>query len=146
MNISIISLVLAVLIGKTTQEKPLPPPPPPPAVVEEQKYKVIKTYIGEVTGYSSREEETDDTPFITASGATVHWGTVATNGYQFGTKIRFPELYKDKIFVVRDRMNARYENRLDIWFPEHKRAVRFGIINTRVEIVQDSSANFISMR
>jgi 3D (Asp-Asp-Asp) domain-containing protein len=44
-----------------------------------------------------------------------------------GTQVRFPELYGDKVFVVRDRMNARYGyGRIDIWLPELSEAKIFG--------------------
>ena len=39
-----------------------------------------------VTAYSSTPEETDDTPFVTASGTSVRDGVIATNFLEFGTK------------------------------------------------------------
>ncbi len=85
-----------------------------------------------VTAYSSTPEETDDTPFITASGATVHDGIVATNELPLKTKIRIPALYGDKVFIVEDRMNERMKNKVDIWMATKEQAIRFGI--KRVEI------------
>ncbi len=115
-------------------------------IKEEARIEVIKSYAGEITAYSSREEETDDTPFITANGSTVHWGMVATNAYPFGTKMRFPDLYGDRIFTVKDRMHSRYKNRIDIWFPETDHAQRFGLQTTRVEIIQEKKPEEISMK
>lgn len=69
----------------------------------------------EISAYTSRAEETDSTPFITASGTHVHDGTLATNMLKFGTKVRIPALYGEKIFTVEDRMNARYQNHADVW-------------------------------
>src|SRR3989344_4334376 len=60
-----------------------------------------------ITAYSSRPEETDSTPFIAASGKRVFDGMVAANWLPLGTKVRIPELYGNKIFVVEDRMHAR---------------------------------------
>ena len=92
-----------------------------------------------VTGYSSTPEETDDTPFITASGKVVEDGVVAANFLAFGTKIRFPELFGDKIFVVYDRMHERFsEDRVDIWFMSTEEAKNFGIKKTIMEIIEES--------
>ena len=91
-----------------------------------------------ITAYSSTPEETDETPFITASGSQVRDGIVANNKYPFGTRIRIPELYGDKIFVVQDRMNQKKGNyHLDIWFPSHSEAENFGSDLTYVEILKN---------
>ena len=136
MDISIISAFLsAFLWNKSPASATLQAPQPP--IVEQEPYEVVRNYIGEVTAYTSREEETDDTPHITASGHVVYWGMVATNAYPFGTKLRFPDVYGDKIFVVKDRMHSRFQNRIDIWFPEYERAVQFGLKKIRVEIIRE---------
>jgi len=90
-----------------------------------------------ITAYSSDPWQTDDTPFITASGSTVKDGIVANNLLPFGTKIRMPELYGNKIFVVEDRMNWRKSHyQLDVWFPEYNQAKNFGMKRTCVEILE----------
>ncbi len=141
----LISVFLSSFLGKLDIQSQPPPKEPVPEVREVPKITVLKNYVGEVTGYSSREEETDDTPFITASGLGVRWGTIATNAHPFGTKIRFPEVYQDKIFIVEDRMNARYKNRMDIWFPHYSDARRFGLRNLKVEIVEEGKADVASL-
>lgn len=88
-----------------------------------------------VTAYSSREEETDSTPFITASGSNVRTGVVAANWLPFGTKIKIPELFGEKVFTVEDRMHKRNADKMDIWFPTTEEALRFGTQVTRVEIL-----------
>ncbi len=91
-----------------------------------------------VTGYSSTPEETDDTPFITASGKVVEDGVIAANFLEFGTKVRFPELFGDKVFVVEDRMHKRFsEGRVDIWFKTKQEAQNFGIKTTIMEIIEE---------
>lgn len=90
-----------------------------------------------VTGYSSTVEETDDTPFVTASNTIVRSGIVAANFLPFGAKIRIPEVYGDIVFVVEDRMNARHWRNVDIWFPSHPEAEEFGIRKTYIEIVEN---------
>lgn len=89
------------------------------------------------TAYSSSVEETDDSPFITASGSRVHHGVVAANFLPLHTKI----LIGNEIFTVEDRMNERYNNVpiIDIWMPSLETAQAFG---TRTIFIQiQSKAN-----
>lgn len=95
----------------------------------------VKEYIITATAYSSTIDQTDDTPFITASGTSVRDGIVAANFLPFGTVFKIPDLYGDKIFIVEDRMNKRYWHRVDIWFPERQMAKEFGIKQIRIEII-----------
>ncbi len=88
----------------------------------------------QISAYTSRVQECDSTPFITASNTHVHDGTVATNQLPFGTRIKIPALYGDKIFVVEDRMNTRYTNNVDIWMDDLTAAKHFGRKNVTVEI------------
>jgi 3D (Asp-Asp-Asp) domain-containing protein len=99
--------------------------------------KVVRTLKAIATAYSSTPEETDDTPFITASNTTVRDGIVANNLLPFGTRIRIPELYGDKIFTVEDRMNRRKGSyHFDIWFPSHAEAENFGAKIINIEILE----------
>jgi len=88
-----------------------------------------------ITAYSSTPDQTDSTPFITASGTNVHDGIVACNFLRFGTKVRFPELYGDKIFVVEDRMALHNSHKIDIWFPTRWQAKQFGVKTAKVEVL-----------
>ncbi len=88
-----------------------------------------------ITGYSSTECQTDDTPFITASGETVRPGIAAANWLPFGTKIMIPELFDDRIFIIEDRMHPRNDGKIDIWFESREEALMFGINQSRVEIL-----------
>jgi len=100
--------------------------------------RVIKTIKMVTTAYSSTPEQTDDDPFITAAGTTVRDGIVANNLLPFGTKIRIPELYGDKIFVVEDRMHKRKGSyHIDIWFPSYLEAKEFGVKRPCVEILEN---------
>jgi 3D (Asp-Asp-Asp) domain-containing protein len=90
-----------------------------------------------ITGYSSTEEETDNTPFLTASGKTVQEGMVANNFFPFGTKIKIPELFGEKIFVVEDRMKKdKLKSHFDVWFDNKEKAKNFGLNFAWVEIVE----------
>ncbi|KKU90829.1 MAG: hypothetical protein UY23_C0006G0038 [Candidatus Jorgensenbacteria bacterium GW2011_GWA1_48_11] len=88
-----------------------------------------------VTAYSSTPEETDDTPFITASGKRVRDGIAAANFLPFGTRIQIPELFGDKTFVIEDRMSKRKSNFVDIWMPTKNKAKFFGINEAEVVIL-----------
>ncbi|MFA7142129.1 MAG: 3D domain-containing protein [Candidatus Paceibacterota bacterium] len=99
--------------------------------------KPLKTYYMLLTGYSSTEDQTDSTPFITASMKHVEDGIVANNLLPFGTKVRIPELYGNKEFVVEDRMHFRKSGyNLDIWFPTREDALNFGVKKAHIEIIE----------
>lgn len=76
----------------------------------------IRTLNVFATAYSSDPYQTDDTPCLPAMNFDLceHYlvygleDTIAANFLPLGTKVRFPELYGDKVFTVRDRMNSRY--------------------------------------
>jgi 3D (Asp-Asp-Asp) domain-containing protein len=98
----------------------------------EKEPKVMKVLI---TAYSSSPEETDNTPLITASGNYVRPGVVAANFLAFGTRVRMPKIFGDKIFVVEDRLHERYNDRIDVWFSTKEGALRFGQQITEIEIL-----------
>lgn len=102
--------------------------------------RVISSSTRILTAYNSLPEQTDDTPCITANGFDVceHWteDTIAANFLKFGTKVRIPELFGDRIFIVRDRMNKRYSDRVDIWMKDKTDARVFGRKVAKIEIVE----------
>lgn len=87
-----------------------------------------------LTAYTSDPAETDSTPFITASGTIVRRGVLASNYFPIGTRVRIPELYGDEVFVVEDRMNARYHKRMDVWMEEKGAARAFGVRHATIEV------------
>ncbi len=89
-----------------------------------------------VTAYSSTPDQTDNTPFIMASGKYVYDGAVATNFLPLGTKVRFPEIFGDKVFTVEDRMNKRFQDRIDIWMETRSEAIKFGVKYTKIQIAK----------
>ena len=99
--------------------------------------KTVRELNVVITAYSSTPSQTDSTPFITAAGTTVRDGIVANNLLSFGTKIRIPELYGDKIFIIEDRMHSKkgYYH-VDIWFPSYKEAKNFGAKRTHIEVLE----------
>jgi len=86
------------------------------------------------TAYSSTRDQTDSNPFITASGTRVHDGTIAINTLPFGTKVKFPEVFGDKVFTVEDRMGSNHK--ADIWFPTREQALKFGAKKIKIEVVK----------
>jgi 3D (Asp-Asp-Asp) domain-containing protein len=98
--------------------------------------KVVKKINVIATAYSSTPWQTDDTPFITANGATVRDGIIANNMLAFGTQVRIPQLYGNKVFTVEDRMHWRKSNyQIDIWFPSLDQAVNFGVKTAYIEVL-----------
>ena len=87
-----------------------------------------------VTGYSSTPDQTDDTPFTTASNKRVRPGIIAlsrdllrhyTRGapFAFGDEVELDGL---GTFIVEDTMAPRFQRRADIWFPTRAAATRWG--------------------
>lgn len=102
----------------------------------EKPVKVAKKINVIATAYSSTPWQTDSTPFITADGVTVRDGIIANNMLAFGTRVRIPQLYGDKVFTVEDRMHWRKSNyQIDIWFPSLDQAVNFGAKSTYIEVL-----------
>lgn len=86
-------------------------------------YRVVNAVV---TAYTSSEDETDDTPFITASGArTAHGVLACPPKYSFGTKI----VINGVEYECKDRMNPRYwdQERFDIWMETKEVAFNWGI-------------------
>lgn len=101
----------------STPKKDLPKQKPKYTVVRDLGYVVA-------TAFTSRVQETDGNPFVTASGSRVKWGTLACS-YQlpFGTKIKI-EGFGDKIFVCEDRGSAAFY--FDIWYADLQAAYNWG--------------------
>lgn len=106
--------------------------------IDKSSYQVVKTIKMIVTAYSSTPDQTDNTPFVTASGKKVEDGIVANNMLPFGTKIRIPELYGNKTFVVEDRMHKRKGTKMmDVWMEKTKEAKEFGAkYNISIEVLE----------
>ncbi len=82
-----------------------------------------------ITAYNSEVGQTDSSPWTTASGTRVHDGTLALNCLPFGTKVKIPKYFGDKIFTIEDRTAKRYgcQSRADIWMLSKKAALQWGI-------------------
>jgi 3D (Asp-Asp-Asp) domain-containing protein len=102
----------------------------PADIKDNARYSTVRV----VTAYSSTPDQTDSTPFTTANGMTVNENLVAANWLKFGTRVRIPALFGDKVFVVADRMNTRFNDRLDVWMPSRQEAMNIGLRRVAVEV------------
>ena len=111
-----------------------------PAVIEvipPVSPEVIREYVISMTAYNSEPGQTDSTPFTTADGSTVRDGILAANFLPFGTKVRIPSLFGNRIFEVHDRMNPRYTLRADVWMANKSDARKFGLKrNVKIEVIE----------
>jgi len=94
----------------------------------EKVYKENQT----IYSYSSSVEETDSSPFVTASQQKVRKGIVANNCYEYGTLVKI----KGQIYEVQDRMNKRYDcDSWDIWQETKQEALNWGKKTLTIEII-----------
>lgn len=143
-------------------EPPIEEKDPKKNVVEQVQQKVLPTSLQKrtkkvlskvpsekhhtitVTAYSSTRAQTDSTPCITANGFNVcahnTENVVAANFLPFGTKLRFPDHFDDRVFTVQDRMHRRYSKRVDVWMKSTVAAKKFGVKKLRIEIISESLA------
>ena len=116
------------------------------------------TYTLRATGYNSLVNQTDSTPFITATGARTRFGVVAVSRdllgdeFPYGSLVRLRDLgsyYTGRgagafqslldsqgLFIVEDTMHARKTQQLDVWFPEYSTAIQWGVRRVEVELVR----------
>jgi 3D (Asp-Asp-Asp) domain-containing protein len=147
-GLSLISSMSAPSIAKA---ETLPPQTDPAPFADEipptPEYTVVRTIGTVATAYSSDVGQTDSTPCIPAMSkfnlcenfaATGIEDTIAANFLPLGTKVRFPDTYGDQIFVVRDRMNSKYNGqyRIDFWKSNRTSAVHFGVQRVKMEVLK----------
>ncbi len=87
-----------------------------------------------ITAYSSTVDQTDGDPWTTASGTRVKDGIIAANFLPFGTRVRIPGLFGDKVFYVTDRMHPRFSDRVDVWMTTREEALQFGAKVATIEV------------
>ena len=111
-----------------------------PIATSSTEMRVIRTSTHTITAYNSEAGQTDDSPCITANGYNVCKGgvedTIAANFLKFGTKVKIPELFGDRVFVVRDRMNKKHPNRVDVWMKDRDDAIQFGVKVAKIQVVE----------
>lgn len=101
--------------------------------------KAFKLVRAEISAYTSSIGETDDNPFETASGSTVHVGTLACpSKYKFGTEVEIA----GKLYICEDRMNKRYRDKenFDVWTESKKQAFSIGRQELAVKVYTNTVA------
>jgi 3D (Asp-Asp-Asp) domain-containing protein len=102
---------------------------------EHSSEPAVRTMVVASTAYNSEVGQTDGSPFTTANGTQVYDGVIAANFLPFGTRVRIPDHFGDKVFVVHDRMNARYTQRVDVWMLTKKEAFQWGVRKVKIEVL-----------
>lgn len=100
------------------------------------KYKLVFSDSTTATAYNSLASQTDDSPWITASGTRCRPGVIAANHLPIGTKVII-EGFGEQIFTVEDRMNRRYRDRIDIWMLKYHDAIKFGRQTIRYHVIDE---------
>jgi 3D (Asp-Asp-Asp) domain-containing protein len=102
--------------------------------------RIIRESVHTMTAYNSEAGQTDDSPCITANGFDVckHGieDTLAANFLPLGTKVKIPDLFGDRVFVVRDRMNKKHPNRVDVWMKDRHAAIHFGVKVAKIQVIE----------
>jgi len=102
--------------------------------------KVKSTSVHVITAYNSEVGQTDDSPCTTATGFNVckHGveDTIAANFLKIGTKVKIPDLFGDRVFTVRDRMNLKHPNRVDVWMKDRPSAIKFGVKTAKIQVLE----------
>lgn len=102
--------------------------------------EIIKIHRVAMTAYNSEVGQTDDSPCITANGFNLckHGieDTIAANFLPMGTKVKIPDQFGDRVFIVRDRMHPRFQNRVDVWMIKRTDALKFGLKVSRIEVIK----------
>ncbi len=108
-------------------------------VQKPKEYKVVKPNSTRslnvvATAYTSHRNQTDSTPFVAAWGNRIAPGMriiavsrdlVYKHGLKNGTKVRISGL--PETYIVRDTMNERFRNKIDIYMGiDKRRAIRWG--------------------
>jgi 3D (Asp-Asp-Asp) domain-containing protein len=109
------------------------------------------------TAYNSLVEQTNDQPFITATGARTRWGIIAVSRDMLGVDLPYGSLVRltdlgtfahgrgagayqslldNHLFVVEDTMHPRKTQQIDVWFEEYADAVRWGVRRLQVDVVR----------
>ncbi len=107
----------------------------------EKEEVVVRKVMAKISAYAPLDPNAREgmcfsgNPAITASGTYVREGVVATNMFPFGTRLRIPSVFGDRIFVVEDTMSSIRNNTVDVFFLYQRDAINFGTTRAYVEIL-----------
>ena len=122
----------------------------------ERKPKTFPSLTVRSTAYNSDSNQTDSSPFYTATGARTRYGIVALSRdllrrFPYGSKVRLEDsgawssgrgygkynaILKDTVFVVEDTMHPRKNGTVDVWLPARRLAMQWGVRRLNMQIVQ----------
>lgn len=109
-----------------------------------QTRRPARSMVVRATAYNSLPRQTDSTPFVTATGTRVRFGTVALSRdllrqFPYGTRVsledlsgRYDALLGGRTFVVEDTMHARMVNTVDVWMSTQSQALAWGHRDIRI--------------
>ena len=104
----------------------------------------LKAEVFKATAYCSCKKCCDKDPSdkwygITASGKKAKWGTVAVDRkvIKLGSTLRIKG-FPDTIFRAEDVGGAIKGRHIDVWFPCHREALKFGVRNINLKTVESS--------
>jgi 3D (Asp-Asp-Asp) domain-containing protein len=132
------------------------PAPKPATVTRTTSSRALLTLVAKSTAYNSIPNQTDSTPFVTATGARTRFGVVAlsrdllrripygsivriedmgswTNGRGRGT---YNRMLSGVNFIVEDTMHPRKRNTVDVWMPTRRAAIQWGARQIRVTVIR----------
>ncbi len=103
----------------------------------------LKAEVFKATAYCSCKKCCDKDPSdkwygITASGKKAKWGTVAVDRkvIKLGSTLRIKG-FPNTIFRAEDVGGAIKGRHIDVWFPSHREALKFGVRNINLERVRN---------
>ena len=132
--------------------KPVAKPAAPRRIVQ----RVGPSYMLKSTAYNSLANQTDRTPFITATGARTRFGVIALSrdmlrSVPYGSLVRIEDLgswssgrgrglynrmLSKVLFQVEDTMHPRKVRTVDVWFYSRSQALQWGARQVRLTIVR----------
>ncbi len=103
----------------------------------------LSAEVFKATAYCSCKKCCDKDPSdkwygITATGKKARWGTVAVDKrvVKLGSKLRIKG-FPNTIFRAEDVGGAIKGKHIDVWFPSHREALKFGVRNIIVKRVRN---------
>ncbi|MHC4270094.1 MAG: 3D domain-containing protein [Planctomycetota bacterium] len=103
----------------------------------------VNAEVFKATAYCSCKRCCDKDPSdkwygITASGKKAKWGTIAVDRkvIKMGSTLRI-DGFPDTIFRAEDVGGAIKGKHIDVWFPSHKEALKFGVRNINLKLVRN---------
>ena len=105
-------------------------------IIDEVEAMLMPSTVRTVTGYTAREDETDDTPFTTADGTDLRTSkdqVCASNNYPFETILYIDGL---GLCTVHDRMAKKNNGKVDWHFQTVQEAKDWGVRTRKITKVK----------